>query len=1024
MGVLLLVLAGILLALYLHRIGVPEPFKAMVVSALLDRGMTIEFERLRLHWYRGLVADRVRGRETGSPEAPHVEFRELVLDLDWAALLRRQIELRGLGFQGGRLVAPLQLTNEPPEELVVEVPDARLRFGADDLWSLDELTARAAGVSFSVHGSVTNGSALPRVLLAALRPSTPPNRPSGRWRTQLRTVKHQLASLRFSEPPTLRLAFTGDGRELGSFRGEVRAVAGGVWTPWGELRHVSLLTRSSAVGADDRQPRMELRLEASDATTRWGTLENVRAHALISPPFAQRLPERVDWGLRAATLRTTAFSFREAELEAVSVRRRDRGDRGETEFTLHAGGVQSRWGDGGDFRVRGWVGHTLSNAVPESFAGQVEVASLRAGRVGIERAQAEIALSSSASPPDAGDPALGFWRSLAGIRGGFGVQAQGVTTPRVELDSISFGGEWGFPALRLTNLVADLCGGQLTMARAEADVLTRGSSAQLSVDFDVQRLTNALPAAALAWLAQFEYATPPHAEATVRAVLPPWTGGGTTSALDLRRSLDLRVKLEGSAVAFKGLAASRAGATLTISNDVLRLRELRLERPEGEAELSYDLDLTRRDFRWRVRSALDAHAAADVVDPVLPEILGLFEFTAPPRVTGEIWGNWNPPKVVDFALQLETEEFRFRGEPFLGLEGELHKRGVQLAATGVTIRHATGEVGSAAAGYDVVNRVVTLTNACARMDPLVAARCIGSEFAGLLAPYRFVGAQAVEANGRVEVGGKTADSDLTIAVEGDAFQYWRFNTRKLAAVVRWANDRVSVTNIACEFYGGRLSGEFILDLPPGSEPRFQFQARGTDFDLQGLLRDAVQATNQIAGTVTGTLVVTNALVNDWTSWQGYGQARMRDGMLWDLPIFGVLSRVMNLVVPGTGNSRATAAQGSYTITRSVIHTDNLEIDAGLARLQYAGTVDFQGNVEARVMAEVLRATPIVGPLISLVFSPASKALEFKVTGTLGEPVLKPLYVPGFLLPFLNPVGAVQDLFTPKPNGPGASRQPK
>jgi hypothetical protein len=309
------------------------------------------------------------------------------------------------------------------------------------------------------------------------------------------------------------------------------------------------------------------------------------------------------------------------------------------------------------------------------------------------------------------------------------------------------------------------------------------------------------------------------------------------------------------------------------------------------------------------------------------------------------------------------------------------------------------------------------------MDPLVVARCVGSAFAELVAPYRFLGAPAVEVNGHVDVGGNTADSNLTIAVDAEAFQYWRLNTRKLAAVVRWADDRVSVTNVACEFYGGRLSGEFVLDLPAGSEPRFQFQARGTDFDLHGLLHDAVHATNQLAGTVTGTLVVTNALVNDWTSWQGYGQARMRDGMLWDLPIFGVLSRVMNLVVPGTGNSRATAAQGNYTITRSVIRTDNLEIDAGLARLLYAGTVDFNGNVDARVMAEVLRTTPVLGPLISLVFSPAAKALEFKVTGTLGEPVLKPLYVPGFLLPFLNPVGTVQDLFAPRPNGSGAGRKP-
>jgi hypothetical protein len=497
----------------------------------------------------------------------------------------------------------------------------------------------------------------------------------------------------------------------------------------------------------------------------------------------------------------------------------------------------------------------------------------------------------------------------------------------------------------------------------------------------------------------------------------------------LRRSLDLQVRVDGRDAAYNGFPAPEAGVTLTISNEVLRLRDLTVQRPEGRADLSYDLDLVRRDFRWRVQSQVDPPAAAPAVDPVLPDIVRLFSFSAPPRVTGEVWGNWNPPKVVNFALQLAATNFTFRGEPFLSLEGALLKTGSQLTATNVRVRHVTGDVEAPGVGYDIPGHLVSLTNARSVMDPLVAARCIGPFLEELLKPYRFAAPPAVEVNGLVHAGGTTAGSDLLLAVQGGPFAFWRFNTRNLSTVVRWTGERVGVTNVACEFYGGRLSGEFILDLLDGREPRFNFQARATDFDLPALLHDTVPSTNQIAGTVpstnriagtvTGTIVITNAVVSDWTSWQGYGQARMRDGMLWDLPIFGVLSKVINLVAPGTGNSRATAAQGHYTITRSVIRTDDLQIEAGPARLQYVGTVDFQGNVEARVMAEVLRGTPLIGPFISLVFSPAAKALEFRVTGTLGAPVLKPVYVPHFLLPLFNPLGTMQGLLAPKPAPPKA-----
>jgi hypothetical protein len=260
---------------------------------------------------------------------------------------------------------------------------------------------------------------------------------------------------------------------------------------------------------------------------------------------------------------------------------------------------------------------------------------------------------------------------------------------------------------------------------------------------------------------------------------------------------------------------------------------------------------------------------------------------------------------------------------------------------------------------------------------------------------------------------------MDFEVVGEAFSFWRFNLPQVKAGVRWRGDLVSVTNVAAGFYGGRVSGGIDLELLGAGDAFFRFQALATEFDLQALMRDVLPSTNRLEGRGTVSLIVTDAHTADWGSWYGRGQAEMHDGVIWDLPIFGMFSTVVNAMIPGLGNSRASAARATYRMQKSVIHTDDLAIAAGPARLQYKGSVDFDGRIDARVIAEVLHGTPLIGPLISLALSPAAKAMEFKVTGTLADPVIKPLHVPGFLLPFLNPLGTLQNLVVP-PAKPAAT----
>ena len=130
-------------------------------------------------------------------------------------------------------------------------------------------------------------------------------------------------------------------------------------------------------------------------------------------------------------------------------------------------------------------------------------------------------------------------------------------------------------------------------------------------------------------------------------------------------------------------------------------------------------------------------------------------------------------------------------------------------------------------------------------------------------------------------------------------------------------------------------------------------------------------------------------------------------------MFGFLSPAINGVAPGMGNNRASAAHGTFTISNSVIRSDDLAITTTGMRVLYRGTVDLEGRVNARAEGKPLHDVPIIGPVFSAIFTPITKLFEYKVTGTLGSPKTEPLYfIPRVVLFPFHPGRPSKDEDTP------------
>jgi hypothetical protein len=186
--------------------------------------------------------------------------------------------------------------------------------------------------------------------------------------------------------------------------------------------------------------------------------------------------------------------------------------------------------------------------------------------------------------------------------------------------------------------------------------------------------------------------------------------------------------------------------------------------------------------------------------------------------------------------------------------------------------------------------------------------------------------------------------------------------------------------------------------------------------------------SRLEGTAQASLTVTAANSDDWRSWNGYGHAQLRDGWIWEIPIFGILSGPLNALSPGLGNSRLSEGTAGFVITNGVIFSDNLEMRAPTMRLQYTGTLDLEGQVEAVVQAELFRDAWVVGRLVSLALWPVAKMLEYRISGDLNQPKAEPLYLPKLLLAPLRPLRTLRELLPDNPsvpptNAPPASQSP-
>ena len=118
-AVLLLVFVVLVLGLFLNHVGLPDWVESRLREQLKEQGWEVNYSRLRLRWYHGVVADDLQLRRTDATAGPHLFLRRAEFRPNWRSLLDFRIESEGVALEEGRLVWPLPGTNLPQRTFVL-----------------------------------------------------------------------------------------------------------------------------------------------------------------------------------------------------------------------------------------------------------------------------------------------------------------------------------------------------------------------------------------------------------------------------------------------------------------------------------------------------------------------------------------------------------------------------------------------------------------------------------------------------------------------------------------------------------------------------------------------------------------------------------------------------------------------------------------------------------------------------------------------------------------------------------------
>jgi hypothetical protein len=281
--------------------------------------------------------------------------------------------------------------------------------------------------------------------------------------------------------------------------------------------------------------------------------------------------------------------------------------------------------------------------------------------------------------------------------------------------------------------------------------------------------------------------------------------------------------------------------------------------------------------------------------------------------------------------------------------------------------------------YDFKKHEVRVSNIKSLLHPAEAIFWIDPKIWKTVAPYKFRHPPTVTANGIYQFrGGKDTRLEVTVE-EGKGMDYVFLGKTlpfdRVSGQLLFTNDRLQIVDLRGGLLSGTLRGDADISLAP-NDAHYQasISVAGINFPL---LTDLYYNYKTAHGQLSGSYDFTG-LGSDARTMRGRGKVEVTNGDVFAIPIFGPLSGILNLVVPGSGYSIARKAGASFTIKDGVIHTEDFDAAGTFFSMLGHGDIHFLDD-----KLDFNLRLNMKGPGVLL--TPVYKLFEYTGEGSLKKP---------------------------------------
>jgi hypothetical protein len=422
---------------------------------------------------------------------------------------------------------------------------------------------------------------------------------------------------------------------------------------------------------------------------------------------------------------------------------------------------------------------------------------------------------------------------------------------------------------------------------------------------------------------------------------------------------------------------------------------------------SYDEDVSNLGYRFLIEGRLQPLAIAPWFQTKWwSEFFGHFQFPSEPPFANIDWrGRWPTDHESSIYLFVDSSAPVYNGAAFDDARARLFVR-PNVVTDGLEIQASRG-AGAASGTFRLAVAKRSLdVDIASTLDFGLAARALGPKGASLAAPFAFDRPPALEVRGHWD-GPAASDVRATNpawriqslridAKSGGGVRFHNFQLDGLAFSADVRGDDIALDPLAIGFAGGAATGRVRIS---GSGAARQIRL---DTDLKGAsLAGAIRAIQKYAALNSGKpqpstdiflkgkadvrLDLSVSAVGayaDPLSYQGRGTASLQGAGLYDVPMLGMLSRLLDFTT-----LRFNTARADFQLNGPVLVFPDVRLTGANSAIQARGTYALNRHAldfNARIYP-LGQSKGFVQRFIDVPLSLLSDVFEVKLTGSLDKP---------------------------------------